>query len=927
MPAKVYVVQNSFNSGELSELLSCREDLSKYHAACRKLENAVPLVEGGAKKMPGTYFGGAAARGGSMFTGSIATTTLTVTAVNYGTLQVGQTIVGIGVTLGTTITAFGTGTGGIGNYTVSDSQTVASKILMTEASGQSRLVPFQFSTAQGAFVELYAHGFRVWENGGLVLDGGGNILSVGTPYAEADLFALDCSTQSADVLYVFHHKYQPGMIERVSATAWTFTYLNPRGTEKPAKTGYQQIATSISNITKANPCVVTAPGSAFSNGQRIYLNLIAGMVNLNQGEFLVANPSGDSFNLALIGSNVTVGSVASLSMMSLGLGFVPTVYPATGGAGMGLTIQVISVVSPIGFIQTFMIAANGTGYQYGDTVDITSITGDIAEFAVTGIVPSAGSLVDSSNFLDYAGGGFVVPVNPMFDTSGNYPACGTLYQERLCVGGSDNNPTEMNGSVQGDYPDFICDPNAEDYAIQFTLVSTKLDQILNMIGTANALILGTAGGVWTMAGVNGQSLSQTSVTASKQSSWGVSALQPQMIGDYSLFVSRSARIVMVLVYNLTTNQWDNFDLTRLNRNITMGTSEAESGIVQTAMQIEPYPIFWAVRADGQLLGLVFNQQDQVFAWFRVNLLPGGGAVESAAVITGQGEEDQLAVVVRRTINGVTQRYFEYFMPQELYGQLSNAFFVYCGQQWHGSGPFDIANFYWNLSPPQAVVVTAPGHNFSDGQMVQISGLEGSTQFNQDKTEAYTVTNSNPGAGTFELQGMYGSNGGGFYTGGGTVIQVTNQVTGMSYLLGQEVVAVGDGALILPPTLVTSDTVSFDYYSNLITIGLPYAVEVQPVNPVLSSPAATTRGQKQKLNRVTLSLYESMGGQYGTDINHLYDITYGPGTKYKVPQMATLELTRDLDSDWGDESRFYIIQDDPLPFTLRGLVMRMNYSQD
>jgi hypothetical protein len=62
----------------------------------------------------------------AVVTGSIATTTLTVTAVTSGVLKVGQVISGSGVTAGTTITALGTGTGGTGTYTVSASQTVSS---------------------------------------------------------------------------------------------------------------------------------------------------------------------------------------------------------------------------------------------------------------------------------------------------------------------------------------------------------------------------------------------------------------------------------------------------------------------------------------------------------------------------------------------------------------------------------------------------------------------------------------------------------------------------------------------------------------------------------------------------------------------------------------------------------------------------------
>ena len=69
----------------------------------------------------------------SSFTGSISGTTLTVSAVASGTILVGAVISGTGVTAGTRITAYGTGTGGTGNYTIDTSQTVSS----TAMSGTS----------------------------------------------------------------------------------------------------------------------------------------------------------------------------------------------------------------------------------------------------------------------------------------------------------------------------------------------------------------------------------------------------------------------------------------------------------------------------------------------------------------------------------------------------------------------------------------------------------------------------------------------------------------------------------------------------------------------------------------------------------------------------------------------------------------------
>jgi len=60
------------------------------------------------------------------FTGYISGTTLTVTAVTSGIFYAGMTLYGTGVTTGQKINAFLTGTGGIGTYTISSSQTLAS---------------------------------------------------------------------------------------------------------------------------------------------------------------------------------------------------------------------------------------------------------------------------------------------------------------------------------------------------------------------------------------------------------------------------------------------------------------------------------------------------------------------------------------------------------------------------------------------------------------------------------------------------------------------------------------------------------------------------------------------------------------------------------------------------------------------------------
>jgi len=83
--------------------------------------------------------------GGFVGTGSIAATTLTIDTVTSGALGVGSVIVGTSITVGTKISGLGTGTGGIGTYTVDTSQSVSldaitAPVVVTVSSGSRWVV-------------------------------------------------------------------------------------------------------------------------------------------------------------------------------------------------------------------------------------------------------------------------------------------------------------------------------------------------------------------------------------------------------------------------------------------------------------------------------------------------------------------------------------------------------------------------------------------------------------------------------------------------------------------------------------------------------------------------------------------------------------------------------------------------------------------
>lgn len=107
----------------LSGVLTMSIDGTPYTSSAIDLSAATSFTNAAQRINRALGVTGAAA---ATFTGSIAGTTLTVSATGTGLIEIGQVISGSGITAGTYITALGTGVGGLGTYVVSDSQSAGS---------------------------------------------------------------------------------------------------------------------------------------------------------------------------------------------------------------------------------------------------------------------------------------------------------------------------------------------------------------------------------------------------------------------------------------------------------------------------------------------------------------------------------------------------------------------------------------------------------------------------------------------------------------------------------------------------------------------------------------------------------------------------------------------------------------------------------
>jgi len=242
------------------------------------------------------------------------------------------------------------------------------------------------------------------------------------------------------------------------------------------------------------------------------------------------------------------------------------------------------------------------------------------------------------------------------DTTG-HPSCVSFFEQRLVFAGTSSEPQTLYFSKSGDYENMTAGTNADD-AMVYTIASNQVN-VIRFLKTQRTLIVGTVGGEFTVsADGTDAAVTPTNITIKRQSSYGSANVDAIPAGNATLFLQRAKRKIRELSYNFDVDGYQAADLTILNDVVT------KTGINEMTYQQSPDSILWCVRDDGVLAGLTYLRGEEVIAWHRHILGgsfgDGNAVVESVASISGELNEDELWVIVKRTINGATKRYVECF---------------------------------------------------------------------------------------------------------------------------------------------------------------------------------------------------------------------------------------------------------------------------
>jgi len=416
---------------------------------------------------------------------------------------------------------------------------------------------------------------------------------------------------------------------------------------------------TITGATQADPGVITSNSHGFSDGDEIYIDSIAGMVELNARNYRVANATTNTFTLTdLFGNDIDTTAF--------------TAYTSGGTA-----TEIYNVATPY----TEADLPNVRFVQSADTMFLVH-----PSYAIRKLTRSA------DNNWTFSTASITGSPSPALNTSAdNYPSVVTFFEQRLVFGGTNNYPQTLWFSKNGDYENFTTGTGDDD-ALIYTIASNQVNAIRYLSAT-RVLTIGTTGGEYVLTATSDGPVTPSETVIRKYSNYGSAAVEPVQVADVTLFVQRGGRKVREFRYvgDINVSAYQAPDVTVVAEHITVG------GITEFAYQQEPDGIVWCVRADGTLLGLTYRREEEVVAWHKHVIggeYDGGQAVvESIATLPSDTGEDELYMLVKRTINGATKRYVEQMRPFNFGGATTGAFFVDCGLRYSGSAVGSLSGLY------------------------------------------------------------------------------------------------------------------------------------------------------------------------------------------------------------------------------------------
>ena len=331
----------------------------------------------------------------------------------------------------------------------------------------------------------------------------------------------------------------------------------------------------------------------------------------------------------------------------------------------------------------------------------------------------------------------------------------------------------------------------------------------------------------------------------------------------------------------------------------------------------PHSLVTMVRDDGVMLTLTYLREQDVYGWARQTT---DGDFKSVASVR-ESDKDAVYVVVERFFSGVSKKFVERMSKRD-FNDIQDCFFVDSGLSLNS--PVTMTGFT-NAGP---VVITAPSHGLSNGDTVDVSDILviDSTATRGSKPDTDIVGNgytaANVTTNTFELQNS-GLNVDGtafeVYHSGGKVRKALSTISNLWHINGRTVSILANG-LVQPEQTVVNGTITLITPASRVHVGLAYTCEVETLRVDIGQNGGSSQGKMKKISRVDLNLENTLGGWLGPNREQMREIKYGLPKLYGQPnEWVTGNKALTSAPSWNKNGNMVVQQRDPLPMTILSII--------
>jgi hypothetical protein len=741
----------------------------------------------------------------------------------------------------------------------------------------------------------------------------------------------------------------------------------------------------ITNVTKADPAVVTSNSHGYSNGDEVVITEVVGMTELNGKRFLVAGVTTNTFELTNK-EGVTTDSTGFTTYVSDGVSnkvfeittpyttaqlfdikfaqsadvmyithpaheasklsrtghttwsldeisftngpfldsniTTTTFTPASAGVGSGVNVTASAITGingGSGFLTTDVGRQMRIGVGYAEITARTSTT--------VVVVTITTAIANTTANADWSLGAFS-------DTTG-HPSCVTFFEQRLIFAGTTSEPQTIFFSKSGDYENMdanIGGTIADDDAIIYTIASNQVNAIRFMTAT-RTLIIGTAGGEFTVSGGGTDSaVTPTNILIKKQSNHGSANVDAIAVGNATLFLQRAKRKIRELAYNFDVDGYLAPDMTILAEHVT------EGGLIQLAYQQEPNQIIYAARADGELVGLTYQREQQVTAWHRhifggifgtttitvtdyANITNGTRIVlnksngekttfTSATAVTAglfhtTTSNNQTAINLKTLIDANTD-----FTATVSTNVVTITEVVSTGLGYLTASSFDTARLTatnQGKAVCESVAVIPTDDTEYQVWVIIKRTVNGITKrYVEYLNNVDFVETDNTSFNYLDSALSYS----------GTAVST---VSGLDHLEGQTVHILANGATH-PVKVVTAGVVTLDRASTNVKIGLGYSSILQTMRLDAGSQNGTSQGKTKRIYDITVRLYESIGVEVGSNLSDMERIPFRTSADVMDQGIPTFTGDKAVEfrGNYDTDGFIFVRQTQPLPLTVLSL---------